>query len=576
MGLILALAILASGTTTQQGGVQGTYQERVTEAINHSVQVYLHGSELHSVLTPGEHNDWPLKLHSGQVVFAEAESEAFDPAIEIVDSKGVVQTKNDDRYPGDQRPLVMWRCSRDGDYFVRVRCFQNRSGGQFGVRYTVYDSVDLGGGGLVEQEVDGRAPLLLRVPMKAGQIKTIHVESPGGKDYMPLTFNAVIAPDGLPEESPSLAAPISPAIQAFIAPVDGDYYLMYTPAIRQNRRRLVHVGAHAVVPQKLSRSGEVLTGMAPTNTPTIFALPVKAGELFEATAIGLSPDCAFELAEVPDVSKYSLATDETNPFIPHEKEVTTTPGFDTLPARARDGRVMVFRARRDTTLWLASNGEGQPGKQFTVKVAPAAASLSDAKTNEGTLRIAYTDYWDFEAKVGDVMILKWSAQGFDPVVTALDPKLDGIFRIEDPLDVTSDRRQLVIQQPGRYLLSMAAYGDGAAGTYALDRKVVHAKEFSVGSPATGEISEGQVQVWRFTARPDQPMLIHWNSSHWNYGADIYNDRGERTGFQREQIDDHNQLGILKVNAPQTFLIVLTGVAQKASYKIDLNPIPAYK
>ena len=115
---------------------------------------YLNGNEIKSVLTPGEFSQFPLKLKAGQVVIGEARSDDFDPALEIVDANNKTLAFNDDRYPGDQRPLLFWRCEEDGDYQLHVRCFHDKTGGQFFVRFNIYKSVDLSSGQKVEAEID--------------------------------------------------------------------------------------------------------------------------------------------------------------------------------------------------------------------------------------------------------------------------------------------------------------------------------------------------------------------------------------------------------------------------------------
>src|SRR5260370_128290 len=98
----------------------------VTHVASHSCSPI---SLLH--LPPGEYCEWILKLKPGQIVFAEAHSEAFDAALEIVGEDKKVLASNDDRFPGDQSPLLCWRCEKEGSYALHVRCFHDKSGGQF-------------------------------------------------------------------------------------------------------------------------------------------------------------------------------------------------------------------------------------------------------------------------------------------------------------------------------------------------------------------------------------------------------------------------------------------------------------
>lgn len=562
------------------GGQQGPSQRQLDNSsrlIEQGISLYLNGEEIKNILTPGEFSEWKLTLKAGQVVVGEARSEAFDPALEIVDDNGKVQATNDDRYPGDQRPLLFWRCEKEGTYSLRVRCFHDKSGGQFFTRFRTYDTVDLSAGKVVDYEIATDKPFFFRVPMKAGQIKDIVENRNSPKGFTGFVFNTVIFPTGLPERSPALSEPLSPAIRALVAPVAGDYYLMETPYRTQNGKGVISVATRDIVPAKLVKEGSELTGTAKTNLPTIWELPVKAGDFLEVSTPDLSLGCKLLFSEAPDFSKFDVSKPETNPFYPQEKSigVNPEPAVDVLPARARDGRIAVFRARRDTTLWVSTDGIGPYEKTYNLHVRSAAAEFVEGKPNAAKLRVGNTDYWAIEAKAGDVMSLATTANGFAQKISVRDPGLEEIRDTTAAPDQTSDKWQMIVQKPGRYLVAVSCLGDGGGGDYSLSRRVFHATEFSRTKPAKGEIADGQVQIWKFTAAPNDPLLVHWNSSQWNYEVSIYNDKGQESDFQRLTIDDHNLYGLLKVSQPQTYVIILTGRAEKANYTIELNGIPGY-
>ena len=83
------------------------------------------------ILTPGDKVEWKFTAKKGQVLFATATSDAFDPALAIVDSKDKVLTENDDQYEGEQTPYVSYVVQQDGDYKLLVRNYRSTSGGQF-------------------------------------------------------------------------------------------------------------------------------------------------------------------------------------------------------------------------------------------------------------------------------------------------------------------------------------------------------------------------------------------------------------------------------------------------------------
>jgi hypothetical protein len=583
MGLIWATAVIVSAfgsgadVPIQQGDRQGIYQSSAIQQVEQRLGLYLNGEMLKSILTPGEVVEWKIDLKAGQVVVAEAVSESFDPALEIVDALGKIYTQNDDRYPGDQRPLVFWRAEAGGAYLLRVRCFQNKAGGQVLARFNTYDTLDLSSGKVEDETFDATRPFLVRVPMKAGQVNDFVTERMGEGNYLNYRLNLAIFPNGLPERAPSLGETVSPAIRALAAPLAGDYYLMYTPFGYRSGKGRVRIGTREFVPKKLEPQGAAYVSQAPTNTPALFELSVKAGDLLEASTPELTLNSTLKVAEAPDLAKFSLdpKKPEQNPFFPTVKNQPpdVEPALDFLPSR-RGGRIAVFRARRDAKLWLATDGIGPADKTFMLRVKPAAEDFIENKPNVGKLKVGKYDYWAFEAKAGDVMTFNVATAAFNQVVVVRDPDLGEVRHAEAPLDQTQDSWRMVIQKPGRYLIQYSCLGDGGGGDYTLSRSVLAAKEFTMAKPAKGEIADGEIQIWKFTATPNEPLFVRWNSSNWSYNLAIYDDKGNATDFQRQDIDGHNRLGILKVSEPRTYVIMLVGSKDKASYSIELSPIPA--
>ena len=577
---------MGGGFAGAQQGNQGPYQgDGSAQSISQEISTYLNGEEIKSVLTPGEFVEWTLKLKAGQVVVAEARSDAFDPGLQVLDDKNKVLADNDDRYPGDQRPLLFWRCEKDGDYLLHVKSFRDKSGGQVFTRFKVYDTVDVPSDRNVEKDVppeDVRGPnsstqpeLLLRIPMRAGQIKEILSDDDVQHRVLIVHFGRVIAPNGLPEEAPRLADRLNRAVRALVAPVAGDYYVMASVYSPQDGGGKIHVWTREIVPEKLAKESDSYSARGQNNTYAIWEISVKKGDFLRAATPELDYRCQLVAADEPDFTKYDMSKPETNPFYPHGAD-QAEPAIDVLSAREGDARITVFRARRDAKLWLSSNCAGPAGKQFTLTVGPGASEYAAGKSNSGKLRIADTDYWAFDANAGDVMALSATATAFKQISILRDPDLAELRHFEAELDQSTDDWRLIVQKPGRYLLAFACFGNGGSGEYSLTRKVYHPQDFGLATPAKGDIANGQVQVWKFVATPNDPLLIHWTSSNWSYEISIYNEKGERSDFERQRIDDHNAYGILKVDEPRTFVIVLTGHGDKANYSIALDHIPGYK
>ncbi|MFI5385734.1 MAG: hypothetical protein ACHQ50_06395 [Fimbriimonadales bacterium] len=564
------------------GGRQGSEQQAYdgsVQSIERAVSTYLNGDEIKNILTPGEYSEWPLTLKDDQVVIAEARSDAFDPALEIVGSDGKkVLASSDDRYPGDQRPLLLWRCEKAGSYSLRARCFHDKSGGQFFLRFKVYECIELGHEITIERATnpdgtDIRPQILIRIPMKAGQIKQIAFEqAEDNPPYRSAEISQIISPIGLPDIN--LSRPLDPVMRStLMAAVDGDYFAFasaYWP-----EAKLLPV-AKDIAPAKFAMVGGASSVQGPTNRSSLWEVSVKAGDVLEASMTGLDPGSLMVVAEEPDIAKYDVNKPDKNPFFPRPADKANQKGsaIVALPARARDGRIIVFAAKKDATLWIGANCAGPKDKQFTLSVGPAPKVFSETGTLSANLRVGRTDYWAFDAKVGDVMTFDASAPGFTQQVVVRNPS----FEIEDRNVAGADQSpiswNMIVQKPGRYLVAISSLGDGGGGGYSLSRKVVHARDFSTRSPAQGDFSDKQVHVWRFTAKPEEPLLIRWKSSNPSYRAEVRFDTGEYpTGINFVQTDNHTQFAILKVAEPRAFLIVLYPGEQNWNYSIELSDLP---
>jgi hypothetical protein len=143
-------------------------------------------------------------------------------------------------------------------------------------------------------------------------------------------------------------------------------------------------------------------------------------------------------------------------------------------------------------------------------------------------------------------------------------------------DETKLAWNMVVQQPGCYLVAVSAIGDGGGGEYSLERHTFPAKQFGKDSPARGMLASGETQVWEFTAKPDEPLFMHWQSAGNSCSVMIRDDKGAEAWLGLTSVDAHNSYGVLKVDKPKTFMIVLTGLSDKAQFLIELGDIPGYK
>lgn len=562
----LALLVSSDPPVLQQGGGMMQQDNGSTYAIDQAINRYLDVPEQKNIVTPGDYTEWPLQLKEGQVVIADARSDAFDPALEIANGANATQASNDDRYPGDQRPILLWRCPADGKFALRVRSFQNKSGGQAFIRFKVYDSIDIGEQPLDREFREG-ADFLFRIRMKKGEVRQLAFDFPNGSYARPALGQA-ISPIGLP--NPRLARAIEYSLSdSIVAPVDGDYYVVaeMPGGCRMNARLRV------MDPKLPKRAGKFELVAVPKETPVLVEFDVKAGQLIEISTKELGLSARGALAEVPDFGKFDLADPEKNPFFPQDKKPQTSDPFRQLPARGRDPRMAVYAIVRDAKLWFVSNGLG--GQQYSVSIAGAAESFEAGVAKASKLRIGKTDYWAFDANVGDVMKFDFGASGFSQKVIIRDPSMREIFRADALPDQDSLDWQMVATEPGRYLVAISSIGDGGGGDYSLTRKVIPPREFGKGTPATGSFEDGQTQVWKCSIKPGEPIYVHWKSVG-EYESSVRDANGNPIGLNLTAVDVANKFGIISVSEPTTLLFVLTPRANRGNFSITLTDLPGYR
>lgn len=580
----LVLVALCSGAGMSQGGAgaggiginpqDSTMggDSRSANNLNEQVSRYLNVEPVKSILTPGEANEWPLGLKKGQVVIADASSEAFDPALEVTDGANKILASNDDRFAGDQRPLLLWHCDTDGSFKLKTRCFRDKAGGQFWLRVRVFDSVELPRDGRVSMKSVSSDPTLLRFHLKSGEVARAYGFSPDSGSKWDSHPTASIAPNGLP------SLPVHPALgtqlgSSVFAPVEGDYYAL-VHGNWQNRGN-AECGVEILKASPLTRLDGKAKSDARAGDLGLWSLSVKSGDLIELSVASLRTYVPLGLAVEPRETTVKDPIPGWNPFGPPPQplEEDRQEAFRVLPSRFFDSNKTVFSARRDCTLWIACSGEGRSKSQYTLEVKPAASQWGSLGPSTGNLEIGDTRFFEYEAKVGEVLSLGAEVRGFASQIKLFSPRLDVIesfnWNPENPIVAWYK----VVDTPGKYILSLTSIGGGGGGDYSLSRERFEPKTFKKGSPAKGDLSDGKAHVWSFTLLPNEPCLVHWTVSTWDLPVQIFSSDGTPKAWPTVMTDGQNQYGIVKVDKPTTFLIVMTPSASKSKYSIELLDLP---
>ncbi|MBX3111613.1 MAG: hypothetical protein KF857_06350 [Fimbriimonadaceae bacterium] len=572
---VAASALVATSGLAQGGQAGGGAQGqdgvvRSTAVLNGQIGRYLNGPEHAHILTPGDHTDWPLKLEAGQVVIAEASSVAFDPALEIVDGAGKVLASNDDRYPGDQRPLLLWRCPAKGDYSLHGRSFRDKSGGQYAMRFKVFDTIDVSPGHTTEADVKGDLPVLLRISLKRGQVVEAYNSPADGKPTMDFGLAGVVSPCGLPDID--LMRPFRRGADqsVLMAAVDGDYYYFCDYQLDHGR---VRIGVDEYTPRVVSDTGRAVTASVGQAKVDIWQFTAKKGEVLKVTTPELRPDSPMVIQPMPKLPPVDPKNQDWSPFYPDvpDPKADSGPQFQSLRGRVRDSRVANLKVSRDTTLWAVTRPLRVDGKPYTFRVGPAALALPQGKAASGKLRAGDADFWSFTGEVGDVVSLATDSQSFVQMATVLDPDMVPLTTDMPRVDQTGTAATLILRRPGENLVQVSAFGDGGTGDYTVTRRLLPPAEFSAQKPAAGDIEGGGVQVWKFTAQPNEPLLLKWVTKDSAPRLRALDSEGREVGLPLKYVSENLAYGLLIVDKPTTYVVVIQAVGTKVRYSLTITP-----
>ena len=167
-----------------------------------------------AILTPGDRVEYKLEMKAGGTVMAAVTSDAFDPALAIVDESGTELLKVDDREEGDQSPFLIFKAPKDGKYTLKVLSYRSAAGGKFDIFSRQFNPTDL--------KVD--------TPARVGDSRFSFVRIQGVKSkFYDIQSNyglpLIIGPTGVPTRDYERVHTDAGSILK--AKADGDYYLIW-------------------------------------------------------------------------------------------------------------------------------------------------------------------------------------------------------------------------------------------------------------------------------------------------------------------------------------------------------------
>ena len=541
-------AMVANGIDPRllAGGSGGYVSRPGIDSIRQEIDLlFMNSTTGNGLLTPGEFVEWTVEAKQGQYIASQADSTVFDPALQILGPDGKVIAENDDRYPGDQRPLVLATAKTDGLHLIRARSFRDRSGGPVSARIATWDCQDLEIGKPTPVRFLASAGQLLRVSLKAGQaVQFTYREGPRGI----VRPKAIYHGSGVPLTVQRELRDLEPGL--ILAPIDGEY-LVCLPAS----------GGGTALLESLPM---LEPGQPFESSAAIARVFLKAGQLVRVGVTGpVSGQVAF--VESPLSAKYDVKSANLHPFLPKPENAVA---FQTTTGREGDRRHQVLFAKRDTELWmLAVPGRDPAASRYSTFVQDAWTNLPEGgRGHSGRLPVGDTHYFRYPAKQGEVYLYELRAADFRPALYAVTDT-GGPMHWGQYGELDRDVHSWVYEvgADGYTGLRLSGMGNGGGGAYRLSRTRVLPRTIEGGKPLEGKIQAEEAQLVEIKVPAKLPLVVKWTSDRWGYEVRYLTGRA----LQVRESDPNTVYAFLLEPEDRLIRFILQG-REACKYRIELR------
>jgi len=427
-----------------------------------------------AVLTPGDHYDLTLKMRKGETLLAGASSDAFDPALSVMDAKGKELFKNDDREEGDQSPFVAYRFVEAGTYTLRVLSYHSVAGGKFTLTYRSFVALDPGLGDVITErapmtDTDRRGRVAFRIPAKKGgfyDLRSVY-EKRGQSTYV-VSFNRMVGPTGV-EHNDFKRIPGPDSAIVFQALADGDYYVEYS----SNGGQAFKTSFREVATVTAKDSGEMAIDLDPGELK-IVEFPVAKNQIIRTTITGAAIEDTMSAPTSP-----SARTERGQ-----DPAYGTDPMWTWFLLNVDSSRDVVRIFNAEGTALEAIRSIRDQGKQtVSFKNTESLPAWNSGEDLKSTLGIGESKLFLIQSTKSDLMRVFAGSKTFQP-------RLD-IFRLDGELANSLSNRSthtagddLYFPDAGTFVVRLTCDGFGGSGAYEMKRESLKATPYTLGSPTT--------------------------------------------------------------------------------------------
>ncbi|RYG43555.1 hypothetical protein EON79_16750, partial [bacterium] len=424
-----------------------------------------------AILTPGDRVEFKFDLKKGETLMASATSDAFDPALSVVDPKGKEIAKNDDREDGDQSPFVIARAPEAGTYILKVLSFRSVSGGKFAAKFRTFLANDATlspqsyGPIPADTEGDGRA--ILRLTAKKGEIYDLRSVTSTKPYSFELPLVQIIGPTGVPAQDYD-TIPTLDNSPVFAAKADGDYYIEY----RSQNTTTFRTDYHKVATLAAKPTDNVTFDLEPrelkiVETPVVPDLIVRS----KLTGAGLQQRMSVPEGPAPRFAPQGDGAYGTNRMW----------SWFLLNRDEQDEIVRVFHTKGVARLAVRSTSD-KPQKA-TLNNGESLKPWADGQVINERLNIGDVRLYLLKSTKSELMKVFAASPQFQ---TRLE-----IFRLNGQLANTLMDRQrhvstddLYFPEADTFIVRLICDGYGGSGDYTMRRTTLVAKPYTLGTVQT--------------------------------------------------------------------------------------------
>ena len=469
-----------------------------------------------NILTPGQFTEYPLTVGAGEAILAEVETSNFDSALQVMDASGKVLAENDDARPGEQDARLLFRFPTTGAYKLVVRAFKGAAGGQFELRLRRFFGIDIALGKQLYLAENAREPRYFRVSATAEQrflVTTLFATTPALDLRVFSPTGETLLPTRTAQEN----------IAQFTAAQAGDYFvrIVHGPSYR------LTIAAMRTLPHTLGeKSAEQIL---PGEGGDLWRFSGKAGQVVrirtQTSGAALSPKLSFVPGanELPDGAVSPLSGD------------------------AKD-RGTIEAVLNRTGAYEVSVLSGYGGDvRYSLSTTFPATDWRDAERRSMLAR-GTTDSYLIDGKAGEILRLDALSPSFDASLELLDLEAGRLAINDDGGENRDARLTQLLTKTGKYLVRVSCYGGGGSGAYQLKRSRVSVRSIMLGKRETGTVRVGEPEVWSFTGKAGQIVILSARSDLFAATLQVFGDDGAAI-WQPSNLNNNND-SLLSLKLPK--------------------------